>query len=132
MSFELHGKTGERFRFSSAGWGYYLGLAAQYGWQEAGTLRPDALPDSESWAGTYDSNDGQWVSDQEAQALARALQAALDDPQRVERLTIAAQAESEALSKATGRPCRVRVETNDAEYIAKMIEFFKKGRFEIW
>jgi hypothetical protein len=26
----------------------------------------------------------------------------------------------------------VRVETNDAEYIGQMIEFFKKGRFQIW
>src|SRR5262249_56326969 len=117
MSFELHSKTGERFRFSSAGWGYYLALAAKYGWQEAGTLRPDGLPDSESWPGTYDSNDGQWVSDEEAAALARALQAALDDPRRVERLTLAARAESEALSQATGRRCHVRVETNDAEHL---------------
>ena len=131
MSFELHSNTGERFRFSGAGWGYYLNLAGRYGWQEAGTLRPDILPESESWSGTYDSNDGQWVSDEDAEALARALQAALADPQRVERLTVAAKAESETLTQATGRPCHIRVETNDADYIRQMIGFFKKGRFRI-
>ena len=132
MSFDLHSERGEQFRFSSSGWNYYRNLAGEYGWQPAGTLPPDGLPDSDSWSKTYDSNDGQWVSDEDAEALVRALQAALDDPQRVERLTTAAKAESEYLTQTTGRPCHVRVETNDAEYIGQMIEFFRKGRFKIW
>ncbi|MDB6035783.1 MAG: hypothetical protein JWM16_6121 [Verrucomicrobiales bacterium] len=132
MSFDLHSERGERFKFSSAGWEYYLSLAGEYGWQAAGTLPPDGIPDSDSWPKTYDSSDGQCVSEVDAEALAAALQAALDDPRRVERLTIAAKAESEALSQATGRPCQVRVETDDAVYIGQMIEFFRKGRFKIW
>jgi hypothetical protein len=132
MSFDLHNEKGERFSFRSSGWNYYRNLAGEYGWQPAGTLPPDGLPDSDSWSKTYDSNDGQWVSDEDAEALARALQAALDDPRRVERLTLAAKAESEALSQATGRTCRVRVETDDAAHIRQMIEFFRKGRFKIW
>jgi len=132
MSFDLQSERGERFRFSSAGWGYYLNLAGEYGWQAAGTLPPDGMSDSDSWPKTYDSNDGQWVSAADASALARALQSALDDPRRVERLTLAAKAESEALSQATGRPCQVRVETDDAVYIGQIIEFFRKGGFKIW
>ena len=132
MSFELHNESGERFRFSRAGWEYYLNLASDYGWQAVGTLPPDGMTDSDSWEKNYASNDGQWVSNEDAEALARALQAALDDPRRVERLTLRAKAESEALSQATGRPCQVRVETEDAVYIGQMIEFFNKGRFKIW
>ena len=131
MSFDLHSERGDRFAFSRAGWGYYLNLADKYGWQAAGTLPPSGMPDPEIWPKTYDSNDGQRVSQDDAEALAKALQAALDDPRRVERLTMAAKEESEALTRATGRPCRVRVEANDAEYIRQMIEFFKKGGFRI-
>ena len=132
MSFDLQSESGDRFRFSSGDWGYYLNLAGEYGWRAAGTLPPDGMPDSDSWPKTYDSNDGQWVSCEDTEALARALQAALDDARRIERLTIAAQAESEKLSAATGRQCHVRVEINDAEYIGQMVEFFRKGRFKIW
>jgi hypothetical protein len=131
MSFDLRNPSGERFRFSSSGWGYYLNLAKEYGWQAAGTLPPDGMPDSDGWPKSYDSNDGQWVSAEDAGELAGALQAALDDARRVERLTLAAQAESKALSHATGRPCQVRVESNDEEYIRQMIEFFRKGKFQI-
>jgi len=132
MSFELHSKRGDQFSFSSASWGYYLDLASEYGWQAAGTAPPEGMPDSDTWPKTYDSSDGQWVSDEDAEALACALQAALDDPRRVERLTAAAKAESDYLTQATGRPCHVRVETNDAEHLGQMIGFFKKGRFQIW
>jgi len=132
MSFELHSHTGERFVFSSHGWGYYLDLAERYGWPAAGTLQPEGMPDPDRWEKAYCENSGQWVSDADAQALAKALEAALGDPRRVERLTMAAKAESERLTQATGRSCRVRAETGDEAYIGEMIEFFKKGRFKIW
>ena len=131
MSFELHNERGERFEFTSRHWGYYLNLAAKYGWEATGTVPPDGMANPERWSKTYDSNDGQWVSEADAKALAKALQAALDDPDRIQRLAAEAQAESEALSQATGRPCHVRVQTNDAEYIRQMFEFFNKGRFKI-
>ena len=132
MSFDLQSEHGDRFRFSANGWGYYLNLATEYGWQAAGTLPPDGMPNPDSWPKEYCINDGQWVSGEDAEALARALQAAFDDSHRIERLTTAAKAESERLSNATGRQCHVRVETNDADYIRQMIEFFKKGKFRIW
>jgi len=66
MSFELRNETGDRFRFSNRGWGFYLNLAEEYGWTAAGTLSPDDMGQFADWPKTYDTNDGQWVSAQDA------------------------------------------------------------------
>ena len=84
------------------------------------------------WPKTYDTNNGQWVSAQDADELAKALQKALDNPKRMERSSAVAQARSEAVSAATGAPYEVRVEGDDTTFIREMIGFFKKGRFQIW
>jgi len=132
MSFDLRNEKGDSFGFSNSGWGFYLNLAEEYGWRAAGTLPPEDMAEPESWPKTYDSNDGQWVSAEDGQALAQALQSALGDPRRAERVGIVAPARSEAVSNATGRPYQVRVEGDDTQFISQMIEFFLKGRFQIW
>jgi hypothetical protein len=132
MSFDLRNENGDSFRFSNSGWGFYLTLAEVHGWQMAGTLPPDGMPNPETWPKTYDSNDGQWVSAEDAESIARALQSALEDPKRSERSAAVAQARSAAVSQALGRPHQIGVIGDDTEYIRQMIEFFRKGRFQIW
>jgi hypothetical protein len=73
-----------------------LDLAHEYGWEPAGTEPPQWIatnPDGsidhemtamysrskENWDGSYFSNDGQYVTDEEAASIADALERALDD-----------------------------------------------------
>ena len=131
MSFDLRNETGESFRFSNSGWGFYLNLGEEYGWQPAGTHPPEGI-DASAWPKTYDSNDGQWISAEDAERLAGALQRALDDPARVERASVIAKARTAAVRAATGSDYEVRVEGDDTPFLRDMIGFFQKGRFQIW
>ena len=66
---DLVNDTGERFRFRTAGWGFYLNLAEAYGWNAAGTLPPEKYEGADVWPGEYDWNAGQSVSSADTQAL---------------------------------------------------------------
>ena len=65
-------------RFSRMIWANMLYLANQYGWQPQGTVLSD---DTESgrWDGDYFGNEGQTITAEDANALADALEKALDD-----------------------------------------------------
>jgi hypothetical protein len=77
MSFDLTGKIGS-FHWKGAGWAAVLSCAEEYGWKPAGTQPPRRVKAAE-WEGSYDTNDGQLVSTEDASNLASALQSALDD-----------------------------------------------------
>lgn len=99
MSFQLRGPYRE-WSTSNSRWESYLNLALKTGWQPSGTLAPlflelledgtgVALP-AEDWEGGYLSNNLQTVSDQDAAAMAEALerwlaQAPLTPLEEVER-----------------------------------------------
>lgn len=72
MGYDVHDKS---FRHGS--WGYCLGTAEKFGWVPAGTEAPDDHGEEGTWCGTYYSNDRQWVTKQDAAALAKALYAAV-------------------------------------------------------
>lgn len=59
------------FDFTTVEWHKLIELAQEYGWQPAGTQL-----DEDNWSGTYLSNDGQIVTQNDALALGNALSAA--------------------------------------------------------
>jgi hypothetical protein len=83
MTIELYRTDGESFQLEYFGiWEKLLALAHIYGWQPAGTDQPlmwqdDA--DTGRWSGGYDHYLGEQVRDEDAQALADALERALPD-----------------------------------------------------
>lgn len=80
MSIRLTGLAGS-FRFDLPGWYFIQELAADHGWEPAGTLAPDDWEEEaeEEWDGGYLSPDGQQVTDEDAGNLADALERALGD-----------------------------------------------------
>ena len=73
MTMDLTGPGGD-FGFTITSWEHLLKLASLSGWEPAGTLPPEGAG---SWDGNYFTNDGQRVADEDARALADALEAAL-------------------------------------------------------
>lgn len=86
MGYDLRNGNSKDFRFSDREFGPMLQLAEQHGWKPHGTLLPslydidtgEEIPSYEDdWSGFYLSNDGQIVTDEDAAALADALERAL-------------------------------------------------------
>jgi hypothetical protein len=82
MGIDLSNKYGDWFRASFGAWGDLLQMANKHGWEPAGTRTPvhwdvDGPKPAEEWCGTYFSNDGQWVTDDDARNIASALRKAL-------------------------------------------------------
>jgi hypothetical protein len=77
MSFDLTSiNSGKGFRFNNSGWREVLRLGLACGWEPAGTV----LKEHSDWAGRYDLNDYQTVTEPDALALADALQQAIQSP----------------------------------------------------
>jgi hypothetical protein len=95
MGVDLSGAGGCKW-LSWTGWEKLLKLAHEYGWKPAGTkpprgivMKPDGSIDhemtamyswsEEDWDGSYFSNNGQYVTDEDAANIADALERALHD-----------------------------------------------------
>src|SRR5262245_6395263 len=80
MSVHLVNKAQEEFGYSILSWYKVLNLAFICGWVPAGTLPPaDWDADMEDWDGRYHTSDGQWITAEDAERFAGALEAGLDD-----------------------------------------------------
>jgi hypothetical protein len=105
MGFDFTSRQGEAFRFSVWEWRATLELARDFGWLPKGTLAPDDYdPDDDggfstkdvvtgqrvdfdvpgdgrrgAWSGTYSTNDGQVVTDEDAASMADAIERALTE-----------------------------------------------------
>ena len=89
MGYNLIGAHND-FRVGSGTWGRILRVALDHGWEPAGTLAPNIgshdengewVPDDigSAWDGTYFFNNYQIVTEEDAAALANALERALPD-----------------------------------------------------
>ena len=133
MGMDLVNEAGDRFRFRTTSWAFYLNLASVYGWEPAGTLQPDKYTGTEPWPGEYDWNAGQTVSSADAEALASALQRALADPERLQQEGALAAAISVAVRASSGdNSYNVGPIEDDTKILQEMIAFFRKGKFQIW
>lgn len=82
MAVELY-RSGDFFQFEYFGiWQKVMDLAQLYGWVPVGTAEPQHWEGDETqpgWSGRYDRYLGEWVSAEDAAAMAAALSSALDD-----------------------------------------------------
>src|SRR5215472_3146395 len=73
MSVDLHNRKGGYFKMGNWGWRQLLMLAHYHGdWEPQGTT----IEGDERWDGSYFSNDGQLVGEEDARNLADALERA--------------------------------------------------------
>src|SRR5215510_4319042 len=94
MGYDLTNSAGDYHQWKVIGWWHLLNLAVRYGWSPRGTQRSDQ--NKSPWDGNYFENAGQEAVAEDATALADALQAMLQDPNR-ER---AAREVADAMGKA--------------------------------
>jgi hypothetical protein len=84
-------ENGDQARFNSTAWPILLRMAEFYGWKPSGTKCPviyntenGSYDEYKDWDGSYLGNNGQKVTDEDAIALATALEKSLDDIPDVE------------------------------------------------
>src|SRR5206468_127549 len=81
MGMNLHSATSD-FGWDTFSWVKLLRLAEHYGWRPSGTTLPNSelawMPGGR-WNGNYTTNDGQTVTTADANALASALEKAVQD-----------------------------------------------------
>ena len=137
MGYDLTSESGDTLRFNGAGWALLLNVAEAYGWQPLGSLPPTDC--SGDWDGTYDANEGQIVSREDAKNLADALTQAQNDPDRTAReKQISAeinkelmQVEIELFGEEAINPDEYPEIVCDAATLERFITFLRKGSFTI-
>ena len=143
MGMDLISKSGSTFDLSGDWWCFYLTLAEKCGWTPKGTGKPDHLGEKDEWHGAYDSNDGQIVDEEDAKALAQALERAITDPAAgsiIERMLDAwwedmlqAEAELSGLSGQQKKLLRTAMARPkfSIEFTGELIGLCKQGEFRI-
>lgn len=85
MGYDLTNHAGQQFRFNMTGWSKLFDLAVEFGWHPAGTKAEnwidaqtgEVVRDYSDWDGSYFYNEYQYVTSEDASALAAALERAL-------------------------------------------------------
>ena len=124
--------------YFNANWATYSALMAtgyECGWQPMGTVLdwcpycPDCGGHSDgNWDGDYSSNEGQFVTDEDARELAKALRRSFDD---AVRLPLAARCLLHWDSKTGGS--KEFVSRQDVEsFVTPFAEFCEEGGFYIY
>ena len=81
MSTELHASNGYYIDIGTRGWSDILTIAFENGWEPMGTISPyveEGILEPDDWDGNYCSNDFQLVCEDDALAIAAALERALE------------------------------------------------------
>jgi hypothetical protein len=139
MSMALTSESGATSGCTTSAWTFYLWLARQYGWSEPGTRPPRRVRFwFQRWDGSYYLNEGQWVTREDASALADALERNLLDPDRAQRQRMVCRAISAASRKLAlelyGEELPDESETEplpEDKDLEELIGFFRKGSFRI-
>lgn len=133
MAFDLHSKSGAAIRVSGGHWAVFLTLAERYGWKPAGTRRPEEYPATKSWAGPYDTNDGQIVEDADAKRLAQVLHAAAtSDKLPVALADVIRHIENQVEDSGTSIPPQMRMRPEDFnQKFSPLLMFLYQGEFNI-
>ena len=134
MGMELTSENGSTFEFSGTGWAFYLNLAEVFGWKPEGTKKPKNYGILKKWHGAYDSNEGQFVTQSDAQALSVSLERALSSEHLDEKASSIASQLENTLKQALGDqiPPGFKISPNvDKNYISNFVSFCKGGGFYI-
>ena len=119
MGVSLSGKGGGQ-GINWCGWTYVMQLGFAHGWRPHGTECPDDfLEDMDDWGGGYTSNDGQWVTAEDADAWAAALERAL-------------ACDHETCPRVEPRGAVTINDPGGREWLAGVIAFFRQGGFFIY
>jgi hypothetical protein len=137
LGFELRGEGGSVLDFGVDGWEFYIRLARAYGWEPLGSLPPPGVA-AQDWEGSYDSNDGQVVSREDANAFAVALERALEDPQRRRTEQAVCAEMNRVLREEAWRVYQMRLgpeedvclEADEAS-VRQLVDLGRKGSFRI-
>jgi len=144
MSVDLKTRNGGRMKFSNITWAKILSLAKYYGWKPTGTVDPwwKDEPDAPDWCGCYTSNDGQWVTSDDALNMANALDRATEDMDGTSKkdsneiaidedfkFGVLAMKKLESLLGPDARPCKGDI---DKQMLKDFIRFCRKGSFCIF
>ena len=82
MTMYLINSSNDDEKFSFVLWSKLLSLAQLYGWKPIGTVDQEdrlSIAKGKPWDGNYFTNEGQWVTSEDADACADALERALID-----------------------------------------------------
>jgi hypothetical protein len=139
MSMVFTSETGATSGCTSSAWDFYRWLARQYGWTEPGTRKPKGMRFWFSrWDGGYHWNEGQWVTREDAAALADALERNLNDPSCAERQrTVVRQINAEVRRVARQEHGVELPDDSETEPLPtdqdlqELISFCRKGSFRI-
>jgi hypothetical protein len=136
MGMDLKGVGGE-FWFNVIGWGQVLRLAQLYGWEPLGTvIDEDDLDDfpNREWNGSYQINDRQRVTANDARNMADALESALSDLSEHNALEgiIEPNTGGIPLERIEGvSPLEWFSGEESKQYLKKFIDFCRAGEFII-
>jgi hypothetical protein len=140
MGMDLYGDKDRCFRLRCGLWRSVRGLAVQYGWQPAGTIVYELEPipgdvsgrqlqasnrPIEDWCGTYDSNDYQTVTADDAANLANAIERALAE------LPSEKSESYQTPERADDVIDFVAALAGWNDYLTKFVEFCRGGKFVI-
>jgi hypothetical protein len=142
---DLISKSGPTLDMSSDWWLFYRMLAEKCGWNPKGTGKPDHLSEKDQWDGNYDYSDGQIVYDDDAKALAQALDRALAEPAAASIIKslldtwwnnmqeATSDAELAGLSEKQKKAMRAiaRKPTFSTELTRELIDLCRQGEFRI-
>lgn len=118
MRVSLSGKGGSQV-MNWCHWAYVMQLGFTHGWRPQGTECPNDFPGGDvEWDGGYTSNDGPWVTAEDADAWAAALERAL-------------ACDHETCSHVEPRDAGTR-DPERREWLGRVIAFFRKGGFFIY
>jgi hypothetical protein len=128
MGMDLVNSKEKYFRWNIFFWGYVLRLGTMFGWEGSGTHLE--LEGDDKWDGNYWTNDGQWVTADDAFALADALERALSeipsDASKQADQTVHLSRENQA------KDALLKRFVGDEDYLQEFISFCREGGFNIY
>jgi hypothetical protein len=136
MAYLLKSESGRETGWTSFAWPIVRVLAEDFGWHPRGTLPPpdwnDEVEKVGEWPGGYTSNDGQLVSEPDAQALGAALEATLASEDFEQRIRGLHQVAGEQMESPG---CRVTLPVDASGWrkdVEDFIDFCRKGGFRLY
>ncbi len=130
MSIAVINKKGQFLEFSGHGWTMYLRMAELYGWQPAGTKKPQGYGFFKKWNGCYDVSYRQMVVNNDAANLSMAIKNALNCPEFDNKIREMEKQEKEHVSSKVSEEIARSLEISfDKVLFADFANFCDNGEF---
>jgi len=143
MDFYNLSKKEVSFNINNRGWRRVFLLGLMFGWEPLGTTQPSYWPEEKSWdRKNYTTNEGQVVTETDAQALANAIESAIPllkpaDPEQIKQssnmlweLELFHRFEH-AMSEGLRDPGYIFFDDIWKDKLTELVAFCRKGAFRI-